>query len=261
MFAAKGLHFPRAGSVIATPSPEARHRRTASVLKCALFQPTAAAAAAAAAYLLTANCAYVVRRSRLHTRLSTKDVVRMHLTRDGMSLPHFLACLLAWQCFVAFIWPPLELGCRVANHASFFYYYSKAGGMGIVLEPLNCMHLPGGKRRKYQTRLDWHQIPINIGPCARNGFRHPPTIRRNLPHIDVPRLGVRHWPWRNIVSAKCEDCAQSKKEAQTVEDGAATAKRRKRKGAASLKAASKGPSTERQGSDEEAPVASAPAAT
>ena len=168
-------------------------------------------------YVLVANVAYILRRSRLHNRLRPSDVVRMHTARDGMTVKHFVTCLLCWQVFVACLWPALELVCRLHSHASFLYYYPKASGVGVVFEPLSCMHLPGGKRRKYQVRVDWHTIPINIGPCARNGFRHPPTIRKALPHVDIPSRHVRHWPWRSLSCANCKDCTTRDKAADMTQ--------------------------------------------
>ncbi|KAL3940541.1 MAG: hypothetical protein SGBAC_004944 [Bacillariaceae sp.] len=80
--------------------------------------------------------------------------------------------------------------------AVFFYSYPKAQGGGYILEPLACQHLGGNLRAKQQIRLDWHSFKYNVGPIGRDGFRHPPTMERNLPHIDIPRYQMRHWPWR-----------------------------------------------------------------
>ena len=51
------------------------------------------------------------------------------------------------------IYPLLELVCRLFKSASFFYYYPKARGAGLVIEPLRYLSLPGGKRRKHQVRI------------------------------------------------------------------------------------------------------------
>ena len=180
------------------------HQNTATTMTV-----SAACGSAAVAYMLCSNAAYVFRRSVLHSRMTPRSVLRAHTRRDGMSIPLFLACLFSWQCFVSF-YPILETGCRLASHSCFFYYYPKAQGMGIVIEPLDVMHLPGNKRRKSQVRFDWHCIAMNIGPCSKNGFRHPPTIRRNLPHIDIPRLGIKHWPWRIMTNLSCEKCTNTR---------------------------------------------------
>lgn len=206
--------------------PQRKLATRTAPLQCALSFGSPLPVVGGLGYVFAANVAYILRRSRLHKRLRPGDVVRMHTARDGMSFKHFVTCLLCWQVFVAFLWPALELACRLKSHASFLYYYPKAAGLGIVMEPLSCMHLPGGKRRKYQVRVDWHQIPINVGPCARNGFRHPPTIRRNLPHVDIPARSIRHWPWRSMSCADCEDCTARNKGAGTTQ--AAIRKRDKR---------------------------------
>jgi len=147
-----------------------------------------------ACYMAAANVTYLARRSVLH-RKAPIDILRAHLLRDGMSWFLFAVCILSWQAFAA-VYPFLEAVCRVNNRASFFFYYPKASGVGLIMEPIEVVGLPYSKRRKKQIRLDWHRFSLNVGPVSRNGFRHPPSLLLNLPHIDIPERNVKHWPWR-----------------------------------------------------------------
>ena len=47
-------------------------------------------------------------------------------------------------------------------------------------------------------RLDWHRFELNVGERypSPNPGRHKPSVRCNLPHVDLPQRNVRHWPWR-----------------------------------------------------------------
>ena len=40
------------------------------------------------------------------------------------------------------------------------------------------------------------RFKIHIGGIGRDGYRHPPSIVTNLPHLDIPKKGLKHWPWR-----------------------------------------------------------------
>jgi len=64
------------------------------------------------------------------------------------------------------------------------------------LEPRNVQHLRQAERAKHQIRIDWHRFDLNIGNIGRQGYRHPPAVSMNLPHIDMPKKGMKHWPWR-----------------------------------------------------------------
>jgi hypothetical protein len=107
----------------------------------------------------------------------------------------FLIVILAWQALVA-VFLLTEPMARSCGYASFFYCYPNAGGCGYIAEPLAVQALPSNQRAKKQIRLDWHRFNYNIGTIGRNGYRHPPALQRNLPHIDIPKRGVKHWPWR-----------------------------------------------------------------
>jgi hypothetical protein len=103
---------------------------------------------------------------------------------------------MAWQALVA-VFLLTEPTARFCGYASFFYYCPNAGGCGYIAEPLAVQALPiSNQRAKNQTRLDWHRFNYNIGTIGRNGYRHPPALQRNLPHIDIPKRGITYWPWR-----------------------------------------------------------------
>ena len=53
----------------------------------------------AALYLVLMNIVYAVRRSRLHSKLSVLDVLKLHFDRDGMDRWLYATCLLGWQLF------------------------------------------------------------------------------------------------------------------------------------------------------------------
>ena len=76
-----------------------------------------------------------------------------------------------------------------------------ANGCGLLVEQI----APAGSRRPGTAaqflRVDWHRFRTNVGapgrPYEHGGVsRHPPAVDLNLPHLDLPSRGVRHWPWR-----------------------------------------------------------------
>ena len=147
-------------------------------------------------YWLAANTVYLLRRSCIRN-MSTTKLLQIRLTREnGVTIPLCLTNLLIWQLFVNFLFPMLEPTSRLFGYVSFYYFYPNASGMGIIFEPVAVQGLNMSKRAKHQIRLDWHRFSVNIGPPGRDGFRHPPSVERNLPHLDVPKLGWKHWPWR-----------------------------------------------------------------
>ena len=146
-------------------------------------------------YLVTGNVFYLWRRASLRNT-TMLDIFRIRMTREpGVSKGLFCLFLLAWQFLVA-LYPITELCARLGGYASFFYSYPKAHGGGYILEPLNVQHRPGNVRAKQQVRLDWHRFKYNTGEIGRDGYRHPPAVIRNLPHVDIPKKSIRHWPWR-----------------------------------------------------------------
>lgn len=153
-------------------------------------------AAKTCGYMVVANVLYLARRAHLRQQ-SMKTMFGYRVEREpGVTVPMYLAFLLAWQCFVV-IFPILEPLVRVCiKHCCFMYSYPNAQGVGFILEPLELQHLPLSNRAKRQVRLDWHRFSINVGAVGRNGWRHPPVKEIHRPHIDAPGWGIKHWPWR-----------------------------------------------------------------
>ena len=114
----------------------------------------------------------------------------------GVSIPRYCSFLFAWQCVVV-IFPIVEPIMKILfNYCCFYFSYPNAHGFGFIVEPIQCQHLPLSKRSKQQIRLDWHRFSVNIGNVGRDGYRHPPSVMMNRPHIDAPQWGIKHWPWR-----------------------------------------------------------------
>ena len=154
-------------------------------------------------YMMSANIVYLARRANIR-RESMGTMLRYRTQREsGVSIPLYLTFLVAWQTFVM-VFPVVEPVAKVClGCCCLFYSYPNASGCGIILEPLDVQHLPLTKRSKHQIRLDWHRFSINVGPIGRDGYRHPPSRNINRPHIDIPRQGIKHWPWkRKYISAE-----------------------------------------------------------
>lgn len=147
-------------------------------------------------YSFLANMIYLQRRSQIRN-MHKRKLLQIRLTREtGVSIPLYMTNLLVWQFFVCIIFPLLEPLSRLFGHVSFYYFYPNASGLGIIFEPVAVQDLSMNKRAKHQVRLDWHRFSVNVGGIGRDGYRHPPSVEKNLPHLDVPRLGWKHWPWR-----------------------------------------------------------------
>ena len=168
--------------------------------------PTAAlpsAALATAAYLTVTNTAYLARRSYLR-KMSIQKLWQIRTTREpGVTLQLYFTILLAWQAFVL-VFPIVEPIARCLGQVSFFYSYPNAKGVGIIFEPANVQHLPQSQRAKHQIRCDWHRFNVNVGGIGRDGYRHPPSVTKNLPHIDMPQKKLKHWPWRRRLEIEKE---------------------------------------------------------
>ncbi|KAL9190206.1 hypothetical protein ACHAXT_007417 [Thalassiosira profunda] len=150
----------------------------------------------AAAYIFLSNFVYLLRRSHIRS-MSKRKLLQIRMTReDGVSLPLYIANLLAWQAFVTLVFPLLEPVSRACAYCSFYYFYPNASGGGIIFEPLAAQTLAMNKRARSQVRIDWHRFSVNVGAIGRDGYRHPPSVQRNLPHLDIPERGWKHWPWR-----------------------------------------------------------------
>ncbi|KAL7444502.1 hypothetical protein ACHAXM_009361 [Skeletonema potamos] len=149
-----------------------------------------------ALYILIANTTYLHRRSHLR-KMTKRKLLQIRTTREeGVNIGMYITNIVAWQVFVTCIFPILEPLSRIFGYVSFYYFYPNANGCGIIFEPLSVQHLPMKKRQRSQLRLDWHEFSVNVGNIGRDGFRHPPCVVRNLPHLDIPRLQMKHWPWR-----------------------------------------------------------------
>ncbi len=152
-------------------------------------------AASTASYVTLTNLLYIARRSNIR-KMSKRKLWKIRTTREpGVSFRLFIIMLLSWQAFV-FIFPVVELAARCFSQVSFFYTYPNAGGVGVILEPLKVQHMKQNKRAKHQIRFDWHRFNLNVGGIGRDGYRHPPKTEMNAPHLDIPKLGMKHWPWR-----------------------------------------------------------------
>lgn len=128
--------------------------------------------------------------------MSKRKLLKIRTTReDGVSWSLFFTTIITWQTFVA-LFPMVETIARIFGMVSFFYSYPNAGGLGVIVEPLAIQDLSMNKRVKHQIRLDWHRFNVNIGEIGRDGFRHPPCVKKNVPHVDMPSKGLKHWPWR-----------------------------------------------------------------
>lgn len=104
----------------------------------------------------------------------------------------------AWViCFLP-VYPPLELALFPMGFASFYFYYPKARGAGIIIDS-RVRRRAGARGNGAQVfRLDWHRFELNVGKAypPPNTGRHRPSVVFNLPHVDLPQHHVRHWPWR-----------------------------------------------------------------
>ena len=136
-------------------------------------------------------------RYSYHNLLFMATVRDIRTTREpNVSLSLYLLTLLAWQAFVA-IFPVVELVAVVLfDRVTFLYSYPNAGGVGWIAEPRGVQDLDYKVRVKEQVRLDWHRFPVNVGRVGKDGWRHPPCVLRNRVHLDIPKRGMKHWPWR-----------------------------------------------------------------
>lgn len=159
-------------------------------------------AAAAGSYVAASTALYCFRRAALH-KLTAAEVLRRHLTYEPgwpagfRGRVGFAASFIAWLALFQPIYPLLELGLRMNNLASFFYYYPNANGAGLLVQRIS--------PKEQVLRLDWHRFNVNVGMAGKTaecglGYeyvsRHPPSMQLNRLHCDFPTMGVRHWPWR-----------------------------------------------------------------
>jgi len=147
-------------------------------------------------YFMTTNFIYICRRSIVR-KMSKRKLWKIRMSREnGVSTRLYITNIITWQLFVLTIFPMLEPISRLFGYVSFYYFYPNAGGCGFIFEPVSAQHLNMSKRTKTQLRFDWHRFSVNVGDIGRDGYRHPPSVERNLPHIDMPKYQLKHWPWR-----------------------------------------------------------------
>ena len=157
--------------------------------------PVISMGASALSYATITNFLYIARRSSIR-KMPKRKLWEIRTTRQpGVSIRLYLAMIFTWQAFVL-IFPIVEPIARCFSRVSFFYSYPNAGGVGIILEPTDVQHLAANKRSKRQIRFDWHRFSINVGGIGRDGYKHPPSVMMNVPHLDIPERGMKHWPWR-----------------------------------------------------------------
>lgn len=169
-------------------------------------------------YLACSVASYCWRRGNLHKRrdgvgLGAAEVLRRHLQyEDEWHLPagsplmgrlqHVLR-VAAWLLLFQPVYPILECVLYPLDRAAFFFYYPRARGCGLVIDS-RARRRNGERGAAAQVfRLDWHQFHLNTGKAypPPNTGRHPPSVRFNLPHVDLPQRSVRHWPWRQHTDA------------------------------------------------------------
>ena len=164
-------------------------------------------------YMAASVASYCWRRGRLHKwpsgiPLGAAEVFRRHVQyeRDWhaesgsvlhgrmLHLAHVAAWLLAFQP----LYPLLELALLPCDLASFWFYYPKARGCGLIIDLREKRRQGARGNRAQLIRLDWPRFEINVGKAypPPNSGRHPPSVLCNLPHIDLPQRSLRHWPWR-----------------------------------------------------------------
>jgi hypothetical protein len=179
-----------------------------------LVAPGVGAYCSAASYLAFSTAFYCLRRGLLHrcrdgsSALGAREVLRRHLEYDDAwhashgsvargRVTH-LAHVTAWLLLFQPLYPVLEVCLFPFDMAAFWFYYPSANGSGLIIDS-RALRRSGKRGNAAQCfRLDWHRFGINVGAAypPPNTGRHPPKVECNLPHIDLPQRGVRHWPWR-----------------------------------------------------------------
>jgi hypothetical protein len=229
-----GIRRPSPTSGIASPANT--EPDTYKVLECSamLFQSSnvvpgnAAAALVAGAgaisvvtqvrpatgYMAFSVAGYCLRRGVLHkssdgaSALGAAEVLRRHLEYEADwhrptgipwrgRLAHICHVLL-WLFVFQPAYPLLETVLFPFDLAAFWFYYPKARGSGLIIDS-RALRRAGKRGNAAQVlRLDWHRFELNVGKAypPPNTGRHPPSVLCNLPHVDLPQRGTRHWPWR-----------------------------------------------------------------
>ena len=138
-----------------------------SISHLAALAPAALPHVAAYAGYSTLSClGYFLRRGSLH-RIGALEVARRHFIMSsdwpapaGRGKLLWSVMVVIWLLLFTPLWPLLELTLRPAGLASFFVYYPKAAGCGILVE-----RLPPDSTQI--LRVYWHRFSINVGKPGR----------------------------------------------------------------------------------------------
>ena len=156
---------PIAHMVVQAACPASSALSHLAVLAPALPHVPTAAAPFYAGYSVLSVLGYFLRRGSLH-RIGALEVARRHFIMwpgwpDGpRGKLLWLTMVVIWLVLFTPVWPLLELMLRPAGLASFFVYYPKAAGCGILVE-----RLPPDSTQV--LRVDWHRFSINVGKPGR----------------------------------------------------------------------------------------------
>ena len=179
----------------------------------------------AATYLASSAAVYCHRRASLHS-LTPREVLRRHLTKEPewpagiRGVVGFWMSAAIWLLGFQLCYPLLEIGLRPFGLASFYYYYPNANGFGLLVEKIKTQ-----SQKRQVLRLDWHRFNVNVGRPGRpyeygGTSRHGPSIELNLPHIDLPMRGVRHWPWRQYTGVMLQSSVAKARQRAAAEAAA-----------------------------------------
>lgn len=146
-------------------------------------------AAMVGGWILLNMVLYARRRGRLHD-LDAMEVLRRHLDPH----PHFGIVFAGWVAFLA-LYAPVQLILEAFFDCAVYYYaYPCARGAGLLVEKKTAPCT--SKVEKQLLRVDWHRFKLCVTGKAKTGRWVGHSIVVNLPHIDVPSTGVKHWPWK-----------------------------------------------------------------
>lgn len=171
-----------------------------------------------AVYCVACATLYVIRRGLVVHKLGVLEVARRHLLMEPEWPPgrrgavYWLLASLVWAFAFAPAYPIVEPVCALRGLTTLYYYYPKACGAGVILER---------KQTGQQVlRLDWHRFRVNVGAEGREVLggrsRHPPSVLISRPHVDLPTMGVKHWPWRQCTGLLLSSHVQEAREARGV---------------------------------------------
>ncbi|EKX40437.1 hypothetical protein GUITHDRAFT_142753 [Guillardia theta CCMP2712] len=101
---------------------------------------------------------------------------------------------MGWLVFLL-VYIPLQCTLDLFGFAALYYYYPAAYGAGVLIERMT--KAPGLSKEKVQiVRLDWHRFKLCVEQQTKQGRWCGSALYVNLPHIDIPSTGLKHWPWK-----------------------------------------------------------------